>query len=275
MIMKTWILITAATLILTCLVWISFVKQNFSAQSTVGGQSKSTADPRASPTTFEDFKVLFFADQSLEEIAKPVDSTRPAAKDVPWALFASALAKSRQGKGGEAKKDLYQVLAAPDGESRIRLWAWKALRELGERPHADVADEVQGVVCELHNEAGVGTIAAYADGRVRWLGGQGKLTVWEVPGSDAELSALISKLLESAKPLVKSTPASDTHKVAEVKLNYFRVSILTYGGIHIADVFGPEIHEKHPIGPVFIGSVNLLDALSKKSDDAERKSGPR
>ena len=274
-VMKTWVLLTSVGFLLAFLACHLFFKTNTSAQSSVGAQAKPPPRPAGSPTTFGDFKVLFFADQSLEEITQKVETTSPAPADDPSSLFASALAESHKGKVEEAKKDLKRVLTIPDGESRIRLWAWKALRELGERPPANVADEVHGVVCELHNEAGVGTIAAYSDGRARWLGGQGKVTVWEAPGSDAEISALIRKLLKSAEPLVKTTLASDKHKSSEPKLNYFRVSILTYGGIHIVEVFGPEIDEKHPIAPVFIGSVNLLDALSKRSDGADGRPTPR
>jgi hypothetical protein len=272
--MKTWILITSAALLLAFLAWHLFFKTNVSAQSSGGAQAKPTPRPAASSTTFGDINVLFFADQSLEEIAQKVETTSKAPADDPWSLFASALAESRKGRVEEAKRDLKRVLTIPDGESRIRLWAWKALREFGERPPANVVDEVHGVVCELHNEAGVGTIAAYSDGRARWLGGQGKVTVWEAPGSNAEVSALISNLLKSAEPLVKTTLASDRHKSSEPELNYFRVSILTYGGIHIVDVFGPEINEMHPIAPVFIGSVNLLETLLKISDGADVRAVP-
>jgi hypothetical protein len=259
-------LLALAGFLLAFLVWHPFFKTNLSAHSPVTAQAKSTQSPAPHPTALADLKVLFFADQSLEELTQKVDTTGAASAHEPWSLFASALAESRKGKIEEARKDLKRVLAIPEGESRIRLWAWKALRELGERPPVSIADEVQGIVCELHNEAGVGTIAAYSDGRARWLGGQGKVTVWEAPGSDAEISALIKNLLESAKPLVKTTLASDKHHSSEPKLNYFRVSILTYGGIHVVEVFGPEINEKHAIAPVLIASVNLLAALSKRSD---------
>jgi hypothetical protein len=273
--MKKLVLITLLAFLIALLASQLFPQARVNLQSLVSTQAKPSPLPTASPTTFEDFKVLFFADQSLEEITQKVEKTSPAAPDDPWSLFASALAESRKGKLVEARQDLKRVLTIPDGESRIRLWAWKALRDLGERPPANIADEVQGVVCELHNEAGVGTIAGYSDGRARWLGGQGKITAWEAPGSDAEISARIRNLLRAAELLVKTTPASDKHKSTELKLDYFRASILTYGGIHVVEVFGPEIDDKHPITPVLIASVHLLDALNKKSNDADGRSSPR
>lgn len=262
--MKAWILMIAVGFLLAFLACHCSSSPSPNNQYSVNAQTKPVPTPAASPTSFADFKALFFGDQSLEEVVKGVKPTSPAPKNDPWSLFASALAASRQGKSAEAKRILKQVLAIPDGESRTRLWAWKALREMGEAPPASVADEIQGVVCELHNEAGVGTIAAYLDGRARWLGGQGKVTVWEAPGSDAEITTLIQELLKSAEPLVKTASVSDRHKTPEPKLNYYRVTILTYGGVRTVEVFGPEIDQDHPIAPVFAASVNLLDALLKR-----------
>jgi len=104
----------------------------------------------------------------------------------------------REGKPQEAKADLRQLLNSP--ETRVRLWAWRALRDLGDKPDPNAADKVQGVVCELSNEAGVGTIAAYEDGRARWLGGQGGATIWEAPGSDPEIDKAVRDLLQAAAP---------------------------------------------------------------------------
>jgi hypothetical protein len=240
----------------------------------------SSVNDQSSPTStlteqqqLANFKALFFADQSLEEITKQVEKTNPPAADDPWSLFESSLAASRHGKVNEAKEPLRKVLA--DDETRIRLWAWKALRELGERPPANVADEVQGVVCELHNEAGVGTIAAYADGRARWLGGQEGVIGWEAPGSDTEIGALVTDLLRAAAPLVKTASLSDKHKTDEPPMEHFRVSVLTYAGIRTVEIFGPSIQEGDLVAPVLTASVKLLDAMAKKSEEQNKKASPR
>jgi hypothetical protein len=49
-------------------------------------------------------------------------------------------------------------------------------------------------------------------------------------------------------------------------LDHFRVSILTFSGIRVVEVFGPEIDEGHPVANVLATSVKLLDALAKKSE---------
>lgn len=226
----------------------------------------ANAGSTASPSASGDFKALFFADQSLQQVSEMAKPTGPAGPNDPWPLFAAALAASRQGNVDQAKNDLKKILDIPDGESRVQLWAWRALRDLGEKPPAEIADQIQGVVCELHNEAGVGTIAAYVDGRARWHGGPDKMTVWDAAGTDAAIDRQIYDLLKAAEPLVNGAPLSNDHKTPEPAAEHFRVSILTFGGIRTIEVYGPEIVEDHPVAPVLLNSVKLLDALGKKGE---------
>jgi hypothetical protein len=272
--MKIGILIVAGAIFVALLAWWVLSKSNFRLQSPTIAQTRMIASPDASPTPPEDLKVWLFADKPMEEIARHKEVNNPAQTDDPWHLFALALSVSREANIAEAKKNLRQVLMLPDVETRIRLLAWNALRTLGDKPDANIANEVQGVVLELHNEAGVGTVAAYVDGRARCLGGQGKVIIWEAPNSDAEISTLIKNFLRLAQPLVRRTPSFDRHNPSGPKLNYVRVSVLTYGGIHIADAFGPEIDEKHFIAPTLIASTELLHALAKKTDGEDKKVNP-
>lgn len=273
--MKLGIIIIASVFTLALSSCSFFYNPPLQPQSSAVAQASPIAGQSANPSSFKEFKDLFFADQSLEELVGKDKVDKPAQDGDPWRLYALALANSRQGKVEEAKRNLRQVLALPQPETRWRLWAWKALRELGEKLPANIANEVHGVVFELHNEAGVGTIAAYSDGRARWLGSLGKIIVWEAPGTDSEVDKLIRDFLKSAEPLVKGTPIVEKHKSIEPPLNYVRVSILTYGGIHIAEAHGPEIDEQPFMSTVLIASVQLLDALGKKSDEENRKSNPR
>ncbi len=229
------------------------------------GVNNRAAGPNASPASASDFRSLFFADQSLQQVSELAKPVVPAAQNDPWALFASALAASRQGNVEKAKTELKKILDIPNGEARVQLWAWKALRDLGEKPPADIADEIQGVVCELHNDAGVGTIAAYVDGRARWQGGADKKIVWDAASTDAEIDRLIYELLTASQPLITKAPLSEVHKTPEPAAEHFRVSILTFGGIRTVEVFGPEIVEDHPLAPVLVSSGNLVEALGKKN----------
>jgi hypothetical protein len=263
--MKTLTLATALTLILHSLA--------------CGGQQRPGTPPAPSPTpetvildenglspeATAALKNLLFADEPIEKFLGHAKLDGNVANEEPWRSFALHVAHSKEGKVEEAKKDLRRVLALPDAETRILLSAWTALRALGERPPRDAADVVQGVVCELHNEAGVGTLAAYADGRARWLGGRGAGSIWEAPGSAKEVDSAIAGLLKTVGPLVNRTPAVERRDPTEVKMEHFRVSILTLGGIHVIDVYGPDIDgEARYLAPTLMATVGLLDALDKR-----------
>jgi len=222
----------------------------------------NNAPASANVSSASDFRSLFFADQSLQQVS---EMAKPGAPNDPSSLFASALAASRKGNTDQAKTDLKKILDIPDGESRVQLWAWKALRDLGEKPPAEIADQIQGVVCELHNDAGVGTIAAYVDGRARWQSGPDKMMVWDASGTDIAIDRLIYDVIKASEPLVNGAPLSEVHKTPEPEAEHFRVSILTFAGIRTVEVFGPDIVEKHPVAPVLVSSGKLVDALSRKS----------
>ena len=264
------ILTIAAGLVLVSGAFVSCARN----RSASGPNATASPEPALDAKATADLKNLLYADQSLEElldISEPPQS--PPAND-PYVLFASSVKASSNNKADEARDHLKQVLALPNPETRIQLWAWKALRKLGEQPPPDVADKVQGVVCELHNEAGVGTLAAYTDGRARWFGGQGNVILYELPGGDAEISSLISKILKNAEPLAKAAPLSDKHQTSDPEMEHFRVSILTYKGLHIVDVYGPSIDESQPIADVLDATGKLVDALARKSRETEKKQKP-
>jgi hypothetical protein len=262
--MTTRIVTIAAALVL---VISAFVSCNRSSV----GPSASAPQPGPSAAEFAALKALFFADQSLEELLEMVEPTQSPPPDDPLALFASSVKSSRI---EEKKNYLRRVLDIPQVESRIQLLAWKGLRTLGEQPPAEVADEVQGVVTEIHNESGIGTLAVYADGRARWLGGERPPIVWEAPGSDAEISAHITNFLKAAEPFVHGAPLSDTHKTPEPPMDQVRVSILTYRGIRTVEVHGPSIEEGQPIARLLEASVSLLEAFDRKSAETESKQKP-
>jgi len=273
--MTTRILIIVGGLILA--VGAVLVVLKMRGRSNAGGAAgTATSQPGPGPEAMADLKDLLFADQSVEELLSMVQSTQTPGPNDPLYLFASSLTAARANKTDEARNQLQQALALPGAESRMQLWAWNGLRMLGEQPPPEVADKVQGVVCELHNEAGVGTLAAYTDGRAQWIGGQGALIVWDVPGSDAEISAHITRLLKAAEPLVKSAPLSDTHRIPEPEMENFRVSILTYSGIRTVEVYGPSMEESQPIAAVLDASVSLLNALIRKGEtESKQKPSPR
>jgi hypothetical protein len=174
--------------------------------------------------------------------------------------FAQALASRKNGDTAAARQHLLKL--STHRETRIRLAAWHALHALGVRPPAAQASMVRGVVCQLHNEAGVGTIAGYEDGSARWFGGKGSMTFWEPSAGNADVDAAIRLLLASGAPLVKTMPL-EHHDETLLGIDRMRVTVLTDGGIHVTEVYGPTLKPDDPGGASLVAAARLLRALTK------------
>lgn len=223
--------------------------------------------PPASQEGIAVIKNLLFADVMLDELMRqPTAETPDSDKELNRSLT-QAVEDVRRGRTAEAKRKLKQVLSRPNLETRVGLVAWNTLRKLGERPPPGVAARVQGVVMELHNEAGVGTLAAYADGRVRFIGGQGKISILELPSDDPDIGPFVKDFLQSAEPIVRRAPAAERRRPGEPPLDHFRVSVLTYGGIHVVEVFGPGVTAEHVAGPVLYTGSRLVEAVLKFEEE--------
>ena len=219
-----------------------------------------------SPEGRATLKNLLFADETIEKYLGHLSANDPGTDEEPSRSFNLYVAHSNEGKVEEAKKDLRRVLALPAAkETRVRLLTWASLRALGERPTREEADEVQGVACEVQYETGGGTLAAYADGTARWIGDRGAIIIWE-PSDDKVVNSSIAELLKAARTLVKRVPAVERHEPSEMKLEHFRVSVLTLGGIHVVDVYNSDMKgEARYVAPVFTAYVLLLKAIDNRS----------
>ena len=130
------------------------------------GKLGSEADP---------IRQLLFASQSLRE---QVSHMRPDGRSGPGQSIADAQRLVEEGKTTEAVARLRSVLDSPTLETRIQLWAWAALRELGERPEGKFAFEVLGAVLEMPSGGAYDTLAGYVDGSARYLNFSGRAIFW-------------------------------------------------------------------------------------------------
>lgn len=256
--MKTVILIIAVVVLgfifLSC-------RSLFKSQANLeSSQEQTTQNANQATTNWDDYKNLLFVDQSLEELVNHYNA--------PDDLFSQAYKYVKDGKSEEAKKSLKQVLADPTAEVRAKLWAWRALRQLGEKPPSNIANEVQGVVLEVPVDNWVDTLAAYSDGRARYLNGKGGAIVWELP-EEARISSLVRSIINAAKPLVEKAPAFDKHQ--PTKNDVVRISILTYGGIHIVEAKQSDITENHTMSTVYNAGAQLFLALLEEDEKSKQK----
>ncbi len=211
-------------------------------------------------TNWEDYKQILFVDQSLEEFVK--------LPGVPDDQFVQAHKYVNRGRPEEAKKILKQVLTDPTAEVRTKLWAWNALRQLGAKPPTSIADEVQGVVMEVPVENWVDTLAAYSDGRARYVNGKGGAIVWEAP-EDTRISSLVGNFIKAAKPLVDKARVFSKHQ--PTRSDVVRITILTFGGIRIIEAKQSDIAEHHIMSGAYDAGTQLFFALLDEDEKAKQK----
>jgi hypothetical protein len=246
--------------ILSLILLLTFVSCAWSQEKE--SQSTSAINTRPGFSSADKFKNLLFADQSLEEFAADFKIKAAPAKDDFSHYFALALDNARKGKTDEARKNLKYVLDIPNVETRVQLWAWRALRQFGEKPAAKDGSEVRGVVIEVPIAYGYDTLAVYRDESLRYINYTGKIAVWDAP--DDRFSPLIKNILESSQSFINKTPVSPSRKV--VQPGFVLVSILTLNGIYQVEAEYKQITVKHSFipfiengGRIIIGLAELLN----------------
>lgn len=178
----------------------------------------------------------------------------------PWELFALASALRAQGKDDEARRTLLSVLQIPEIESRVKLWACHALRELGESPPPHVSDLVMGIVFEVPLEMGVDILAAYQDGSARYVNQGGSIIVWDAPRDD-RFAKIIRSIMSMAQEAVHQVPLQDRH-LRPVQQGNVRFNLLTPGGIHlIEERLDRAGSGKSNLSPLFSAGTELMVGL--------------
>lgn len=225
-------------------------------------QATHVAKPTATATPdFDEYKKLIFADQTLEEFV--------TVHNLAGDRFAEAYQYLKAGKTNDTKRCLKEILSNPEAEVREKLLAWRALRALGEKPPANVADQVQGVVMEVPIDNAIDTLAAYADGRARYVNGNGVGVILWDSTDESSVTTQAKKLIKAAEPLVENAPVYDQHLPA--KNSVIRLSILTYGGIHVREgkLDYQSVHMVSP-GDILMPACDIGTELFTKLIEASR-----
>lgn len=119
-------------------------------------------------------------------------------KPSPLQTMAEAVQLASAGKKAEAIARYRRALTEPGVDTRLTLWIWNGLRELGEKPDPKFALEVLGVVIEVPVKTGYDTLAAYSDGTARYLNFGGSGIFWDLP--DPKIKALIQNFINASIP---------------------------------------------------------------------------
>ena len=191
---------------------------------------------------------MLFASQSLKE---QVHQMHLDGNPGPFQTIAEASALVEAGKKAEAVARLRSVLELPQLETRLQLWVWSALRELGEKPDPKFAFEVLGVIIEMPSGDGCDTLAAYVDGSARYLNFSGKAIFWDA--EDAAIKSLCQAFVDATIPASnRAKPRSNL----SLPRRDGQVTLLTRSGLYVI---------KSPPEPVVGAGAALMMELMKRA----------
>jgi hypothetical protein len=165
-------------------------------------------------------------------------------------MFADAAALANSGKKEEAKSRLRSILGLPSLETRLQLWVWSALRELGERPDSRSGKEVLGVVVEMPIRGAYDTLAAYQDGSARYLNYSGAAIFWDE--HDVAIKSRCQRLIDSTIP---ESPGALPRQDTMLPKSGGQVTLLTRSGMYM--ITDP------PQGIVAAGSALMLELMQR------------
>ncbi len=168
---------------------------------------------------------MLFASQSIKEQAK---HSQRDGSDSAFQRIADAAGLVEAGKKSEAVAKLKSVLQMESLETRVELWTWSGLRELGEKPDQKAGTEVLGAIVEFPMKDGYDTLAAYADGSARYLNFSGAAIIWDAP--DAKIKGLCRAFIESTVPLGRQAKVRNDTSLPK---SGSQVTLLTRSGNYV------------------------------------------
>jgi len=168
----------------------------------------------------------------------------------PWATLFAA----------RPDRDVLAALATDTAaESRIRILAWRRLAVLGTAQ--PTAPPLLGVVVEVGMDAGLDALAAYDDGRVRYLNHAAPAAILE---ADPSLAGAVRALLAAATPVAAAIGPWEDPRRPPPGSGMLRLTFLVGGELRFGE--GPiDILGRDPMGgPVFAAAGRLLEAVAAR-----------
>jgi hypothetical protein len=183
-----------------------------------------------------------------------------------------AYAKHQVGDLIGARNSVRQIFSLPDLEIGLWLLAWSMLRELGDQPEAQIANEVRGVIVEMGVEGTVVVVAGFADGMSRlWFVSGGGGPIGSADGFPKETLIAAKNMVSAAQPLVSTFPLEKDRQLP--KQGRIRFALLTAGGIHVKEegVDKPDNEISPALDSLNSAAQQLLTVLLKYRSEQRKK----
>lgn len=170
-----------------------------------------------------------------------------------------------------AKKfDARQVAALAadtNTESRVRAVAYHLLRMHG----ATVPKrQLLGVIVEMPIEgSGLDVLAAFVDGRVRYINHAPSLTIIE---DEPSVQPVLQRLLATAQGIVDSLGPWDQPRLPPPAPERFRLSFIVSDGLYFGDLPMSALTEDPRAAPIMQHATELLQLVTKLGKDGVRVS---
>ncbi|HEX6834820.1 MAG TPA: hypothetical protein VF132_14880 [Rudaea sp.] len=141
-------------------------------------------------------------------------------------------------------------------ESRVRMLAFERLRAAGKPVPAKI---LLGVIVEVPLPGGLDVLAAYADGRVRYINQTGRVAVFE--GAPPAVTDAGRALIAASEGLVRAIGPWDKPRLAPPRVGRIRLSFLVSDGLYFGEGDFEGMHKDVYGAPVVRKATELLHAV--------------
>jgi hypothetical protein len=152
----------------------------------------------------------------------------------------------------------------PEQESRVRALAYNWLRA---HQHPVPARVVLGVIVEMPLSGGLDVLAAYPDGRVRYINQTGKMAI--VEGGAPAIEQKARELVQSAEAVVAQIGPWNEARLAPPSGTQVRMTFLASDGLYFGEGPYADIRAEPMAAPVIEHAEQLLllvvDATTKQA----------
>jgi hypothetical protein len=221
------------------------LRKLLSAVGLIDSTSPAVSGPSYVPYKVEASNAIYnllFCDSPAAFMAKPNQSP------TDWQL---ALASSPPNLSA-----LNAIAADSAQEGRVRYMAYQRLRTAGQ---AVPAKHLLGVIVEVPLDGGLDTLAAFAEGGVRYINQTGKLAVVEGVSS---FRTLVDQLFLAAQPLVAKIGPWTEPRRAPPEQGGVRLTFLVSDGLYFGEGPFATLQRDQMAGPIIQRATDLLRAVA-------------